>query len=185
MQRLRSIWVLRLVAALLAVSLWPTVAGPIVQAAPDSASAYADWLGDYLQHPENPAVTQALDAAAGSRAATFDRFLRNFVDAYEAQHPAVPLAQVFSVRAQSTDALVQLLYGQYQQKLGGSATPQGTISATPSLLAGVTDRLLSVLPESVQAKRVGLASIVPLACIADIVCVHPLWATWTVLPQGP
>ncbi|HET6566831.1 MAG TPA: hypothetical protein VFG50_02630 [Rhodothermales bacterium] len=185
MQRLRSIWVLRLVAALLVVSLAPTITGPTVQAAPDSASAYADWLGGYLQHPDHPAVKQALDAAAESHAATFERFLRIFVDAYEAQHPVVPVAQIFSVRAQSTDALVHLLYGRYQQKLGGSATPQGTLSAAPSLFAGVTDRAMSVLPTSVQARRIGAASVVLFASAADVFYVRPIRTAWAALPQGP
>lgn len=186
MHRLRSIWGLRVLVIVLMAGIMPAVLGPGVRAAqPSSADAYADWLRDYLISPTDPVVARALDAASSTKAQTFDDFLRVFIKAFEAQQSDMALADVFSVEAQNTDALVWLLYGQYQQVLGGVSPARATLSATSSGLAGITDRTYAILPDTDHDGAGTHRLDFPLHFLSDLAVVTPIRVYWTAFPQGP
>jgi hypothetical protein len=186
MQRLRSIWGLRVLVFVLMTGLMPSIFGPNVRAEqPSSADAYSDWLREYLVNPSDPAVARALDAASSSKAPTFDGFLRVFIHSFEAQQPGLVPVEVFSVEAQSTDALVRMLYGQFQQVLGGVPATHATISATSSGLSGVTDRAPALLTDSGYDGAAPNRLSDSLSFASETAVVTPIRVYSTAFPQGP
>lgn len=186
MQRLRSIWGLRVLVFVLMTGLMPAILGPNVRAEqPSSADAYADWLREYLVDPSDPVVARALEAASSSKALTFDGFLRVFIQSFEAQQTGLIPAEVFSVEAQSTDALVRMLYGQFQQVLGGVPATHATISATSSVLSGVTDRAPAILTDSGYDGAAPDRLFDTISFASETAVVTPIRVYSTAFPQGP
>ena len=78
MRLLRSTWGIRLLAAVMAVSVVPLVAGPMAGGTRQAAATpYADWLREQLRAEADASVEAALEAAVASRPQSFPNFSRN------------------------------------------------------------------------------------------------------------
>ncbi len=139
MNRVRSIWGIRLVAGLLMASLLPVTFATAVHAA-QHTSSYADWVRLQLRIPAGEAVEQALETATESRARSLEAFLIVFVEAYEAQQPERSLALAFSTHDLSNDALISYLEGHYLGFVGDAVLPRAALVAAKVASKQVLER---------------------------------------------
>ena len=184
MNRLRTKWGKRVVAALLGASLLPVTFAAATHTAQHTAS-YADWVRLQVRMPADAVLAQALEVASASRARSLDTFLTAFVEAYEAQHPERPLADAFSADGLSNEALISYLKGRYIGFAGEAVLPRLTLTVATALAKHVMKRgtaSLALLTRSDLHRRVWAASLRPSLRPAFVL---PLRTRFAAQPLGP
>ena len=184
MNRLRSIWGLRGVAALLLTSLLPVSFAAAFQAA-EQTSSYADWLRAQIRGPLDAAVAEALDEAADRPAHSLDAFLAAFVDAYEARQPATPLAQRILSLDLSNEALVAYLESRFNGLVGAAVLPRVAVVAAASPSSHAPDRPVLPLGAWTQHDRQHVRQATSLQQVARPVFVRSVRLLWAAQPRGP
>jgi hypothetical protein len=143
------------VAALLLVSLLPVSFATAFSTARHTSS-FADWLETQLQDPTNEAVVEALAEVATHRTRSLEVFVRDFIDAYEAQHPDVSAARVLAGMDLSDEALIAYLESRYMGLVGHGVLPRLLLKAQV-LTSTLSKRLgtsSSVLANKQQQHRI-------------------------------
>ena len=156
MHRLRSKWSKRWVAALLLVSLLPVSFATAFSTARHTSS-FASWLETQLQDTENEAVVEALAEVSTHRTRSLEVFVRDFIDAYEAQHPDVSAARVLAGMDLSDEALIAYLESRYMGLVGHGVLPRLLLKAqvlTSTLSKRLGTFSSSVLTEKQQQHRI-------------------------------
>ncbi len=208
MQRLRSPHVLRLLVAVLALSLLPSVlAGPLGlrQAAEATEATRAAWLRGQVRAPLGPeaqaAFDRALATALAADAPTVGAFVGHFARAYAADYAAAdyatdaveapslaPVAALFAAPDLPPDALARYLQGRVPA-LGGVALPPSRVlrSALAAWTAPAPDR-----PAAPHATLAPPASALPLqvllgarALASEAPRTPSLWSLFSAQPLGP
>ncbi len=184
MNRLRSTWAKRWVAALLLGSLLPVTFAAAAQTAQHTASL-ADWIRAQLRNPDDEAVERALEAAQAAHPRSLESFLRVFIDALEAQQPGTQAARAFAAPGLSDDALIAYLQGRYHGLASDAVLPRTALLAAhapPGLTPDRGAAALAVLPARGPAQQAHAAA-VPGA--ARPVFVLPVRARSAAQPLGP
>lgn len=184
MNRLRTRWATRVLAVLLVASLLPVTFATARHVARHTAS-YADWVRLEIRMPIDDAVVRALEVAEQSRAQSLETFLKAFVEAYEAQHPERPLAEVFSADDLSNEALISYLKGRYLGLVGEAVLPRAALTVAIAVTKHVMKRgtaSLSVLTRSDLHRRVWAAALRPTPVPAFVL---PLRTRFAARPLGP
>lgn len=190
MHALRSPWKMRLLAAVLAVSLLPMAAAlPGGSAAPAGASAQADWLRTQLSAQPLEAAAQEdveralVAAAAATDARTLSEFLSAFVEAHAAPDQ---LAEALGLASgASAGALAQYLQQRFLGLAGPAAPRLSLAAAVPSGLS-LTRLSLPAVSAAVVAcdhffRTVRVRRMAPLA----VHIAHPLRTLFSAQPLGP
>lgn len=123
MRRLRSQWHARWVAALLLVSLLPVSFATAFSTARHTSS-FAIWLESQLQDPTDEAVVLALAEVSSHRTQSLEVFVRDFIDAYEAQRPGGSAARVLAGLDLTDEALIAYLESRYMGLEGFGILPR-------------------------------------------------------------
>lgn len=184
MNRLRTKGGTRVAAALLLASLLPVTFATAAHAARHMAS-YADWVRLQLRIPADDVVALALETATESRAGSLEAFLATFVEAYEAQQPAQPLAYAFSAVGLSNEALISYLKGRYLGFAGEAVLPRASFTAATVVAQQVLNRglaSLALLTRHDLSRRVFAVTWHPSAVPAFVVALRTRCAAQ---PLGP
>lgn len=182
MNRLRTRWSLRVLAATMLLSLLPASAVAVLHA-PRPASGYADWVRAQLREAPDGAVAEALDAAEAQRLRSLDAFLNAFVEAYEAQRPGAA-AQLFALDL-APEALVDHLKSRYRGFSAEAVPPRPVlVRAVQAVLApdGSGGAGTAFLP---GADLVQQHAIVLVRQVAQAALVRPLRVVSAAQPLGP
>ena len=181
MNRLRTRWSLRVLAATMLLSLLPASAAAVLHA-PRPASSYADWVRAQLREVPDGAVAEALEAAEAQRLRSLDAFLNAFVAAYAAERPGVPAAQLFALDL-APEALVDHLKSRYRGFSAEALPPRPVlVRAVQAVLAPDGSSGAAFLPRTdlVQQRVVVLAR-----QAAQAALVRPLRVVSAAQPLGP
>lgn len=112
----RHNWASRILAVVLIVSMLPALVVPASRAASGMQfGSYERWIRAQLRIPVDEHVEEAISRAVASRAHSFEAFVATFLEAYEQTAPERPIAQVFTDRDLSDDALISYLQRRYTQ----------------------------------------------------------------------
>ena len=114
---------MRWVAALLLVSLLPVSFATAFSTARHTSS-FAHWLETQLQDPTDEAVQQVLATVSSNRTRSLEVFVRDFIDAYQAQRPNASAARVLAGMDLSDEALIAYLESRYLGLVGHGVLPR-------------------------------------------------------------
>lgn len=166
MRWLRFKWAQRGGVALVLACLLLVSFVTVVHAA-KKTSSYADWVRTHLGDIDRE-VELALETAASSDAHSLDAFLVAFVEAYEAQQPSQPLAQVFATPLQTTEGLIAYLQSRYVGVVGDALLPRSQLLAAKILPSQGVDRgpsqfatLVDALPRHLASEVAFKRTVVP------------------------
>lgn len=185
MNRLRSTWAKRWMAALLVASLLPVTFATAMQAARPTDS-FGDWVRGQLRVPADAAVERALDAAEAQRAGSLEAFLHVFVEAYEAEAPGQPLADIFDAPARSNESLITYLASRFRGLVADALPPRTALQAAQTAQALTPERSGPAGSALLDVRRVILPSwarAMPLAPAPRFVVA--VWQLSAAQPLGP
>lgn len=133
---LRKRWTSRLLAAVFALSMVPTLIVPAGRAAGGAQfGSYEQWIRTQLRIPADAAVEKAISVALESNAKSFDSFIVAFLEAYAEAAPQRPVSQVFTQRNLSDDALISFLQRRYSQVADEGVLPRVYLTSVMQGLA--------------------------------------------------
>ena len=185
MRLLRSTWGIRLLAAVMAVSVVPLVAGPMVGGTRQAAATpYADWLREQLRAEADASVEAALEAAVASRPQSLPAFLETFVRVLEAQRPGLLAERGWVPSGLSAQATAEHLQRHLSRFAADVRTPAlAAVSGTSA--APTSDRL--ALAQALLTARTDVRSLWrnALQVGAEATLVFPLRLRWAAFPLGP
>lgn len=125
MMWVRNRWTSRVLAAVLILSILPTL---MVSSSRGSGGAqfgsYEEWLRAQLRIPADQAVERAIVDAVEAGADSFDAFIAIFLEAYAKAAPGESISQVFTDRDLSNDALISYLQRRYSQVVEAGILPR-------------------------------------------------------------
>ena len=185
MRLLRSTWGTRLLAAVMAVSVVPVVAGPMLGGARQTAAApYADWLREQLRAEADASVEAALEAAVASQPLSLRAFLETFVGVLEAQQPGLLAKRGWIPSGLSAQAAADHLQRHLSRFAADARAPVlvavsgASASATPDRLA-----LAHALLTPRTSVRLGWQN--ALGAGTEAALVFSLRLRWAAFPLGP
>ncbi len=158
----RHRWASRVLGAVLILSLLPTLFIPQAPAAKGAQfGTYERWIRAQLRVPVDDAVAGAIAGAVEARAASLQEFVTAFLASYQEAAPGRSIAQAFTERDLSNDALLTYLQRRYTQVVDdgvlprlylSKATPQSfTNGGAPSNVGIVAEAILSLIARNTLA----------------------------------
>ncbi len=143
----RKRWTSRVFAAVLILSMLPTLIVPTSRAVRDvQLDSYESWIRAQLRIPVEGAVENALSHAVESDAESFDQFIAAFIHAYAEAAPGQPISQVFTDRDLSDDALISFLQRRYSQIAAEGVLPRLYVTSfVPNVAVGGKSGLAAAL----------------------------------------
>ena len=121
----RKKWTSRVLAAVLILSILPTLMVPSNRASGSAQfGSYEGWLRAQLRIPADEAVERAIVDAVEAGADSFDAFIAIFLEAYATAAPGESISQVFTDRDLSNDALISYLQRRYSQVVDAGILPR-------------------------------------------------------------
>ena len=141
-------------AALLLASLLPVNFAAAFSTARHTSS-FAHWLQTQFQDASDAAVQQALSEVSAHRTRSLSVFVRDFIDAYEAQHPNASAAYVLAGIELSDEALIAYLESRYMGLVGHGVLPPLLVKSqmVASTLSKRIGGWVSVLVDKPQQDR--------------------------------
>lgn len=121
----RKRWPRRVLAAVLALSMVPTLIMPGTGLAAEAQyGTYERWIRAQIRVPVDGVVEKAITEAVEGGAESFDAFITAFLDAYSNAAPGQPISRVFTDRELSNDALRSFLQRRYSQIADAGVVPR-------------------------------------------------------------
>ena len=121
----RKRWPRRVLAAVLALSMLPTLVMPGTGVIAEAQyGTYERWIRAQIRVPVDGAVEKAITEAVERGAESFDSFITAFLDAYSDAAPGQSISQVFTDRDLSNDALRSFLQRRYSQIADAGVVPR-------------------------------------------------------------
>lgn len=182
---MRSVWRMRLVAAMLVAALLPASFAPVATSVPQVAAfSYAAWLRTQLAGPSTPAVEAALDAAVAAAPASIDAFLGAFAEAYHADDAAPALADLFAAPDDLTaEALLSFLRSRFDRLGAESFARSATLVVAAAAQGQGPERAKALLVVPIRLYAAAIAHALPEAVSAAVVM--PLRLRSSARPNGP
>ncbi|MGI9174577.1 MAG: hypothetical protein ACR2GR_04600 [Rhodothermales bacterium] len=182
---LRSTWGMRLLAAVMAVSVVPLVAGPLAGGSRQAAAApYADWLREQLRTEADAPIEAALEAAVASQPQSLRAFLETFVGVLEAQRPGLLAERGWVPSGLSAQAAADYLQRHLSQFAADARTP-ALVAVSGTSASPTPDRL--ALAQALLVARTDVRPVWQnaLRACAEATLVFPLRLRWAAFPLGP
>ena len=121
----RKRWPRRVLAAVLAFSMLPTLVMPVAGVTAEAQyGTYERWIRAQIRVPVDGAVKKAIAEAVEGEADSFDAFITSFLEAYSAAAPGEPISHIFTDRDLSNDALRSFLQRRYSQLADAGVVPR-------------------------------------------------------------
>lgn len=121
----RKRWPRRVLAAVLAFSMLPTLVMPGTGVAAEAQyGTYERWIRAQIRVPLDAAVEKAIRDAVDGGADSFDAFITAFLEAYSSEAPGQPISRVFTDRELTNDALRSFLQRRYSQIADAGVVPR-------------------------------------------------------------
>ena len=188
MNRLRTRWSLRVLAATLLLSLLPLSAATVLHG-PRASNSFADWVRAQLRadaiSAEGGVIAQALGAAAAERPRSLDAFLHAFVAAYTAERPEADPAALFALGDLAPDALIAHLASRYRGLAPDAVPPRASfVAALQAALSPASGPAGALAARPARAALRRPAGAVQLTAAAPAV-VTPVRLLSAARPMGP
>ena len=185
MRLLRSTWGMRLLAAVMAISVAPLAVGPALGSARQAtATPYADWLREQLRAEADASVEAALAAAVASQPPSLRAFLETFVGALEAQQPGLLAERGWIPSGLSAQAAVDHLQ-RHLSRFAADASAPVLVAVSGALAVPTLDRL--ALAHALRTARTSVRFLWQdaLRIGTEATLVFPLRLRWAASPLGP
>lgn len=173
-------WIGRVLAAVLIASMLPTLVVPRARTTGGSHfGTYERWFRAQLRVSGDVAVEEAIAAAVAEGTDSVREFVAVFLKSYQDAAPGRAIAQVFTERDLSTDALISYLQSRYTRVVDDAVFPrsflttavnQTVANAQSGASAGVVagDRVSSLIRDiSARNTLVGALIIIPLRVLSS------------------
>lgn len=180
----------RWIVAVLVTSLAPLVAGPASASVPDATEDYAAWIRAQANpasvNEAEAAIERALTAARVDAPHALDAFTEAFAEAYEAQHPALSLADLFALSTAPDAPLFQVLH-QRAQHLGRAAAlmPLSWRTAVSPVASGCASPVGGGPLPRPASVRAPVRTVAPLAAVSSLSAAFLLQILSDAAPRGP